>query len=388
MKKRHKALLVLLFIVVGLPFLLWLSWLLTTPRPIAVFIMDKTSYSVARAQNRALNWVLTHYRFVKPDGRLYNALTDYYGFYPVDDHRYELNDLSQLNQRELQRLAIQYHMAYFADSYGVYTDMWPEEVPGMMPAQKLYGGLVWQDLYFLQEMIDRDRLVIAEFIFMSPPTTPAHRLQAEGLFGMQWQGWTGKFFHTFNPEEEKSVPPWVPVLYQQQYQQPWNPEGEGIILVHEDETLVVLQYPTHLNFNRPRIITGREDRRRFGVSNKIAYPGWFDITFPTGANKKVVSWFELDLTPQGRALCEQYGLPERFPAVISQDDLNRMYYFAGDFGFSPLRKRFVKVKASRYFELFLADLNDPTDKNAFFFAYYLPMMRRILGEYQADLLRD
>ncbi|TVQ89568.1 MAG: hypothetical protein EA393_06930 [Bacteroidetes bacterium] len=386
MKTRHKALLIIFSIIIGIPLMLWLAWLLTTPKPISVFIMDKTSYSVERAQNRAINWVLTHYRFVKPNGSIYDPVNDYYGFFPGDAGNYNTNDLRGLNSTDIQRLAINYHMAYFTDSYGVYTDVWPEENPEVSVVENIYGGLHDEDLLFLQHMIDKDRLVIVEFIFMAPPTKKSQRHEAEKLLGMQWQGWTGKFFHTFNPREEKSVPPWTPVLYEKQNGRKWSENGQGTIMVHEDETLVVLEYPRHLNTPHPHIMTDRKYRRKYGVSNRIPYPGWFDISLPKNDNMEVISWFEFDLTSEGRALLRKFDLPERYPAVIKHKGSNNVYYFAADFGYSPLKQRFVRFKGSRFAELFLADLTDPTDKSGFFYAYYLPLMKNIMSEYQEELL--
>ncbi len=386
MKKRHKALFIILSVLIGIPLIMWLSWILTTPKPISIFIMDKTSYSTERANNRALNWVLSHYRFVKTDGQRYDPVQDYYGFFPIAKDQYKINDLQGLSDYQLARLAVDYHVAYFTDNYGVYSDSWPEEKPGTFPVTKIYGGLHAEDLRFLDHMIQRDRLVITEFSFMGPPTGKDLKEKAEQLMGLEWQGWTGKFFHTFDPVQEKSVPPWVPVLYKNQNGNPWPRQQQGIIFVHEDETLVVLEYPKHINTPYPLVMTDREQRRQFGVSNRIPYPGWFDVTLASSEDKTVLSWFELNLTPEGRVLMQSHGIPTRFPAVIKQKDTNRMYYFAGDFGYSPLKHRFVKFKGSRFAELFFSDLTDPTDKSGFFYTYYLPLMNNIIREYHEELL--
>ena len=251
---------------------------------------------------------------------------------------------------------------------------------------QIYGGLHEEDLLFLDHMMKRDRLVITEFSFMGPPTHKDLQKKAEQLMGLEWQGWTGKFFHTFDPAQERSVPPWVPILYKNQNGNPWPRQHQGIIFVHEDETLVVLEYPTHINTPYPLVMTDRQQRRKFGVSNRIPYPGWFDVTLANCDDKTVLSWFELNLTPEGRVLMQSHGIPTRFPAVIKQKHTNRMYYFAGDFGYSPLKHRFVKFKGSRFAELFFSDLTDPTDKNGFFYTYYLPLMNNIIRDYHEEIL--
>ncbi len=385
MKKRHKALLIIFSIIFGIPLILWLSWLLTTPRPISIFIMDKSSYSAEKANSRAVNWVLSHYRFVKTNGKSYVPVEDYYGFIPSDDGSYYINDLQGKSDYDLAKLSITYHAAYFSDNYGVYSDTWPEERPGEFPVKKIYGGIHQEDLTFMEHMIRRNKLVISEFSFMGPEDLIT---QAEQVLGIDWQGWTGKFFHTFDPSEEKSVPPWVPVLYKKQNGNPWPVDKHGIILVNQNEELVVLEYPKHLRRPYPFIVTERPNRRKFGVSNKVPYPGWFDISLPLNDHKEILSWFDMDLTTEGRILLQSHGIPIRFPAVISQNHGANMYYFAGDFGYSPLKYRFVNFKGSRYAELFLSDLNDPTDKNGFFYAYYLPLMKNILSNYHEEILSN
>jgi len=347
--------------------------------------MDKSSYSAEKANTRAVNWVLNHYRFVKTNGKRYNPVEDYFGFIPQKDGSYNINDLQGKSDYDIARLSVNYHAAYFTDNYGVYSDSWPEERPGDFPVTKIYGGIHHEDLSFLEHMIQRNKLVISEFSFLGPDELKG---QAEKILGVEWQGWRGKFFHTFNPSEEKSVPPWVPVLYKNQNGNPWPVDQQGIIFVNQEEKLVVLEYPKHLRKPYPVIMTERPQRRQYGVSNRIPYPGWFDITLPANGKQEVLSWFDLDLTTQGRILLESHGIPTRFPAVISQNQEANMYYFSGDFGYSPIRYRFVNFKGSRYAELFLSDLTDPTDKNGFFYAYYLPLMKNILRDYHDNILSN
>ncbi len=389
MKKRHKALLVLVAIIFGIPFLLWLSWLLTTPRPVSIFVMDKTSHNSQKVKNRALNWVLKHYRFVKPNGRDYQAEFDYYGFFPVNDQTYVIRDLTQYTDLEIQQLAIQYHAAYYADSHGVYSNMWPKPDETITQVEKIYGGLNWQDLYFLEQMNRLKRLVIAEFIFLAPPTSYPHRQSAQELFGIEWTGWTGRYFHSLRSDHPDGfLPGWIPTLYEQQYGKPWHYSKPGVVLVHENQTLLVLEQDQHLANALPHIRSGADARRQYGMSDNISYPGWFDITLPTAPSSRGVAWYELDLNEKGEELMKSNGLPLSFPAVILNDDKGKKYYLAGDFGHNPVSRRFVRLKGAKYLELFLNDLNDPTDKSGFFLAFYLPLMKSILADYQAEITLD
>jgi hypothetical protein len=384
-KKRHKALLVIIIIIVGGPFLLWLSWLLTTPRPISVFIMDKSSYTEEKINNRALNWVLKHYRFVKPNGKDYDADLDYYGFFPGERGNFVVRDLADMSTLNMQQLAMQYNVAYYVDSYGVYSDEWPIGNKDKTSVTRLYGGLDWEDLLFLEYMLDLDRMVIAEFIFLAPPTQEAQRKKAEEILGVKWQGWTGRFFHTLDPDDQ-IIPGWILTLYQQQYNKPWPYKNAGIIMVNLDETLVVLEQSRQLINPLLMLHTDEENQKQYGMADNINFSGWFDITFPASTSSSVLSWYELDLTDEGKELLIRHGIPTRFPAVIQNNKAGSVYYFAGDFGYSPIKKRFIRFKGARFAELFLADLNDPTDKSGFFLAYYLPMIKKILGDYQETIV--
>ncbi len=389
MKKRYKALLILGIVFIGIPVILWLSWLLSTPKPISIFIMDKTSYPEQRIKHRAVNLVLKHYRFVKHNGKDYLPDLDYYGFYPVDSARYTIRDLSNMTPSDIQRLALQYDAAYYADIQGVYSNMWPEYNEDITPVRKLYGGLEWHDLLFLEYMILLDRLVITESVFLSPPTQPTQREQIAELLGVEWQGWKGRFFHTLDKDHpDKVLPGWIPLLYEASSGLPWSFKNAGVILVHEDETLLVFEQNQHLGNPQLLIRTQEDIRDIYGVSDKISYPGWFDVTLPNSPSAEVLSWYELDLTQEGLELLRQYNLPEKFPAVIHNNGNGNIYYFAGDFGQNPISNRFVKFKGSRYAELFLADLNDPTDKSGFFLAFYLPLVKNILADYQDDIITE
>ena len=385
MKKRHIAILALALIFFGLPLIMWISWQATTPKPLSIFIMDKTSYNPQKIRNRAINWVLKQYRFVKVDGRQYDADSDYYGFFPVDNENFEIRDLSAYSRQEIQQLAVKYHMAYYVDSYGVYSNMWPVDRPDVIGAKKLYGGLQWEDILFLEMMHERNKMIIAEFIFLAPPTPPQHRKMAEEIMGVEWQGWTGRFFHSLDKNHPDAIiPAWLPTLYEAQYGEEWQFTNSGIILIHLDETLLVLEQREHLNNSSPAIRTDVANRREYGMSDRISYPGWFDITLPVHPDSEVISWYELDLTEKGEVMLQEYGIPVKFPAVIKGKKGGSTYYFAGDFGHNPLKRRFVMLKGARFLELFFADLNDPTDKSLFFLGFYLPMLRKILNEYQRE----
>src|SRR6056297_1616964 len=112
MKKRHKYLAIILIIVLGTPIFLHLWWKFTPSRPMSVFIMDKSAATKQMAEQRSINWLLNHYKFVKKDFTLYDPLQDYFGFFALSDSRYEIRDLTNKTRNDIENLADRYDMAY------------------------------------------------------------------------------------------------------------------------------------------------------------------------------------------------------------------------------------------------------------------------------------
>lgn len=389
MKKRHKYLAIILIITLGAPVFLHLWWKFSPDRPLSVFIMDKSAATQEMAKNRSLSWLLNHYKFVKNDFTAYDPLRDYFGFFALSDSRYEIRDLNNKTRTDIEKLADQYDMAYFTNSYGVYgSDFYTKNKNNENIQNEigmLYGGLSDHDLVFIEYMMEKNKPVIAEYVFFAPPTKPAQRRKAESLFNIQWKGWSGKFYQNFDPSKDHSVPSWIIKLYEEQYNKQWSYKNFGIILLGEKGEMVVLEYPDHLKTPTALVVTEKEYRKKYGMSNHIQYPGWFDLVKPSHSEKKIISWFELDVTAGGKEILKKYDLPSRFPAVIADRNEPRTIYLAGDFGHTNLSQRFLQIKGARFHELFFADLNDYTDKKGVYFAYYLPFMNTILTDHYQEI---
>jgi hypothetical protein len=374
LKRRHKALLAIFVILFGFPLLLWLAWYLTNPKPLAVFVMDKTYYS-GKPDNKALSWVKKHHRFVKHDGSDYDPLKDYFGFIAYDHSAFRIRDLDSLNPHQIQQLAFENDMAYYIDSYGIYSDIWNTGVKDSV-LKKIYGGVSWEDLLFWEYILGMDKLLIAENIFLPMSQADPRRTKAAGLLGVEYKGWTGKFFQTLDIKKiDNLIPSWMPRLYEQQSGFPWEFRNPGIVLIHEDGDLIVLEYQTHLKTYGPYLKTSKDVEDYYGISDKIMYPGWFEVILPLNESAEIVSWYEMDLNQKGLELLNRYNLPPRFPSVIKE---GTCYYFAGDFSFYPPPQRFQQFKGGSLLELLFSDLNDPADKNIFFLAFYLPFMNRVM----------
>jgi hypothetical protein len=381
-KKRHKTLLSLLLIIIGLPVFLWLSWLLTSPKPLKVFVMDKTAFTSEDAGNKAFTWVKKHHRYIKNDGRDYSPADDYYGFIRNNENGYQIRDLQNLNPPQIQQLAFSHDLAYYIDSYGIYSDLWPDNEQDTL-VRKLYGGIGQEDLLMWEYLLAMDKTLIAENIF-TPLNDNSIRSKAEEIAGLKWTGWTGRYFQTLNLNMTHNViPSWMPLLYKNQYNHDWNFTNAGVVFVHEEGQIVVLEQNVDLKIPYPHIRMEKKYPEKYGIGDMLSYPGWFEVVEPISESTQVIAWYELELTAEGRKSLREFNLNGKFPAVSKNTARGRVYYFAGDFSFYPPGKRFICFKGGSILELLLSDLNDPTNKDVFFLSFYLPLMKKLLkDEYQ------
>jgi len=80
------------------------------------------------------------------------------------------------------------------------------------------------------------------------------------------------------------------------------------------------------------------------------------------------------------------GIPRVFPAIVHRNKGYIFYYFCGDFADNPTKFRFAKLDGITGLKFLLYNAKDRTDRNRFFWEFYLPMMQNILQEtYDARL---
>ena len=103
-----KSRLILLFIVVFLATPLWMriAWEFSPEKKLNVLIVDKTVLNANSYKHRSINWILDHEKYVKADASFYNINKDYFGFFPKDDERYEIRDFDNLNEPEVDSMAL------------------------------------------------------------------------------------------------------------------------------------------------------------------------------------------------------------------------------------------------------------------------------------------
>lgn len=380
MKKRYILLNILLSVFVGIPLILHISWNLTTPRELNVLTINKSVTNFSDYKRQAHHWVLTNRRFSDKNGELYQAGENHLGFMPMSNKKYRINDLANIGPAERSSILNTTDLAYFVDNYGVFSHDWYNSGHESMPYYKVYGGLCEEDIDFIGEMLQQQKVVIGEYNFFGPPTPEHVRHRAEELLDLQWNGWTVKYLPTLDSSDVHFLPTWLVKLYREQNQGRWPFTEQGIAFIHQDNTLLILEYPTHLNDKAPMIITGDDQRKRLGLPKKVPFPGWFEVTQSTSSENTIVSLFEIPVNTRGEQILRQHNIPLQFPAVIENHKQGKFYYFAGDFGKNHVSRRFVRLKGARYLELLLTDLRDPGVRNGFFFSYYLPLTTGIYKE--------
>lgn len=343
--------------------------------------MDKTVLTTYVPEHRAFDWVLSHQKYLKPDGDFYSPQRDYFGFFPLKNDSFRINDLSKLTERQIDSLSNSFDMTYFTDTYGIYYNDWYYKRDQTEHSEKVYGGLDKNDVLFLKKMKEKKKLILAEFNFFAAPTSATERIEAENLLGLKWSGWTGRYFEQLDTLKNPELPKWVVRLYKEQHQNKWPFTKPGIVFVHSDETIAILEKKTDLKHEVPHVKSFNYGVKKFNIPKEIRYPYWFDITLSTDTNNRVLSYFELFTNERGDSILQHHNIPKIFPAVFENIKESPYYYFCGDFTDSPIHKTFDKLIGIQYFKMFVLNEYDLNDRTPFFWRYYLPMTTKILDDY-------
>lgn len=367
-----------IFGFLSIPLVMFLLWLFTPSTAIKALIVDKTVLSEDCNEHYSLNWILKHEKYKKPDGSYYSAAKDYFGFFPGGDKKFTIKDLSGLSSFQLDSVSDYYQIGYFADTYGIYYNEWYLDTFVNEYSTKVYGGMHMNDYELIRRMKEKRKLVIAEFNLFSAPTSPDIRKKTEDLFHVKWSGWVGRYFESLDTLNNPDLPAWTVCLYTKQFEKPWGFKNSGIILIHEDETIVVLENKTHLKEESPLLKTFDYGREKFGLPEKTYYPFWFEINTATDTTNRVVSYFEIMPTGKGDSLLMAFKVPRIFPAVFECLTNETSYYFCGDFCDNPVKGRFFPFKGIDLFEIFVLNTEESQDRSHFFWRYYKPLMQNIL----------
>lgn len=377
-KTKKRLLLFGIPAILLLPFWMWLAWLLTPKKQLVIAIVDKTEISRAGQEHVSLTWILNHERYTKTPTQSYKVGDDYFGFFPQKDEKFRVKGLERFTEQQLEQLSQDCDATYFTDTYGVYNNEWFSGKYSTERSGILYGGMSRQDIRFLQKMKEKKKLILTEFNTIGSPTDSTIRQEFEQLFGLQWSGWIGRYFASFDTSVNKELPHWLINNYKAQHGGQWPFSKSGIALVSNRDEVEILEDGRDLTQPLPQIITTEAARKEYDLPRQIRYSFWFDVMrIDTSINEAIAS-FELDVNDTGRQLLARYGLSPRFPAVIRHAAADyRFYYFCADFCDNPVNLTTSYFKGISAFRSFFYN-DDPSERGSFFWNYYRPLVTKIL----------
>lgn len=381
MKKPLIITTIILVLVLALPFFNYLRWSFQDKKPLEIVILDKTVPTLERLNHKSLTWVLNNNRFVKKDKKKsYSYKKDYYGFAPTRPLKDRGNTKKEYHLSEMLDLPEKVDALYFADTYGVFFNDWYTGVNKSRRSRKIYGGLNNTDYLLINEMKNRNKLIILEYNSFDYPTPAFESFRTQEKLGISFTGWSGSYFEKLDTTA-KNFPVWMTSMYRKEYKKPWTFTKPGIVLLSE-KNIIVLEEGTHLKDALPYIITEKANCEKFGVPTSVAFNKWFDIIDPLQSN--VISKFTLGTTALGDTLLKANMLSSSFPAVTQDSASQRIYYFSGDFANNEVNfcssrlKGFDGIKGLSYSD-------KPADTRRFFWLYYKPLVNTIFSDYYSSL---
>lgn len=364
----------LLLLLLVTPFI---SWQLKKPTELAIGILDKTVATESYREHLGLNYFLNHSKIVKPDGQAYDLVDDYYGFLPNDEE-------ASYRIRENETNYEAYDILYLADTYGVFEEDLPysDVEVGSRRTEKIYGGLTETDWASIVQWLNQrsNNLLVAEFNLFASPTNVPLMENVTDFLGVEWDGWTGRYFEELDPNKNPEIPAWMI----EQYPGAWDYSGEGFILVNDIEfELIVLEKSVHMDTMSIKLKFTEEGQAEFGLTQSPAYNYWFDIITPAEkADTTVLATYDWDLNEAGVELLTSKGIPTEFAAVVKrQNDFATSYYFAGDYND-------VETVPSLYQANGLPSLYKLLERysnQSFYWSTYFPMMEAIIASYQEEV---
>jgi hypothetical protein len=379
MKKPLLIVIIVLVVILALPAFSFIRWAFQEKKPLGIIILDKTVPTLERVNHKSLTYILTSERFVKKSGGSYSYKKDYFGFFPVKLLRGKDYRLNNLKLPEIMDVVEKADVLYYTDTYGVYMNDWYRSINKSWRSRKLYGGLNNTDYLYLVEMQKKNKLCILEYNSFDYPTAPLETYKTKERMGIGFGGWTGKYFATLDTAAKgnEDFPIWMTAMFRKQYRKPWSFNKPGVVFVKGSEILV-LEEGVHLKNAIPFISTDSAYSKRYGLPEKVAFNGWFDVIDPL--KSKVIASYNLETTAAGDTLLFENMLASTFPAVITDTLNQRNYYFCGDFAANKIDfwtarfKGLGGIKGIHYSE-------KENDTRRFFWLFYKPLVNGILTDY-------
>lgn len=348
---------------------------------LSTLVVDKTVLDSRGLEHRALFWVLTHNKYVKPGGAQYQFDQDYYGFFPVNRPEYVVKDLTVFSESEIDSMARDLDFHYSTDVYGIYTNEWIFGRDINERSRLIYGGTSKRG-YQLQEQMFRNRkLIMNEFNSWASPTPLPLRFNLTRLYEADFSGWTGRYYHSLDTTQNREIPGWMRRLHRKYLKRPFDyPNIPGLVLVHESERIIVLQDGLDLDYEVPVLEMKDSIRRHYNLPRYTRYPYWFDINFAKDTNN-IFADYHLHVNERGDSLLQKENLPSSFPAILGDHRENLRWYFCGDWSDGDVAYGLSYFAGINFLRKFFYNNQDELDRKKFFFEIYHPMVRQIIAEY-------
>ncbi len=382
--KSRLILLTLVFFLLT-PAWMRLAWEFTPRKVMNLMIVDKTVLNTSSVKHRSVNWILDHEKYIKSDSNYYQIDKDYYGFFPGENENYTTRDFDNMSDEELDSTADHNDAIYFTDTYGVFVNEWYRHRDIHDESHSIYGGLSEKDMKMMGKMKARKKLILTEFNMIGMPTPTDVRLNFENTFRIKWSGWMARSITSLDTVDNPDLPKWIIRSYKKSHNNHWDFKNAGMLFIHENGTVIILEQGKELATAIPTIVTDKQIQSRFGVPGSIIYPYWMDIWENQTDSNSVQASYIINTTSSGLALLNANKIPKIFPAIIEHRGDYRFFYFCGDFADNPTKFRFAKLSGITGLKFLMYNAKDETDRNRFFWEFYLPMMQNILGDYYNEL---
>jgi hypothetical protein len=355
--------LILLFLVITAPFLLWQ---LKSKSELDVLIVDKTVPDQTFREHKGLMWLLNQEKYVRSNGQSYQLENDYVGFVPDKNNGYKIRPLPENLDK--------YSLIYLADGYGVYEEEFHEDTITGERSKQIYGGMTNDEILKISDTVYKHgTTLIAEFNTFASPTTEEVRQEFYQLLNLSWSGWIGRYFQDLSGSE---VPVWVKENYESQNEVAYEFTGSGYVFVDKNDKVVILDKN---DTNGTGVLFAFTDQGRefFKDDVTVNYNYWFDVISYQNEDE-VLATYSLAVNNEGIKKLRENGIPDVFPAVIHhKNTVYESFYFAGDyadeaelptihqtFGLTTLRKWLTP--------------NSSNSTQPFYYKAYIPMMSKIL----------
>lgn len=364
-----------IFAVFTLPFLYWKT---IEPIPINVWIVDKTVPLPDYREHKGLMWVLNHHKFINnASGTTFSYETDYYGFFPNSSGDYLIKEVpTKVEKPEL---------IYLTDAYGVYKDDYLTDNIQGTRSELIYGGLIKEEIESVKANLGNGNTIIGEFNIAAPPTNAENREELEGIFGLSWTGWSGRYFRDLAKNIE--VPVWMVEDYEKQNGVQWDYRGSGIVLISDDEKIYVLEKGKHIRNNELNIVFENKYVEEFGIEGNVPYEYWFEFT-SAEPGREILAQYKLDVTDEGQKILTQLGLSSVFPAVIRYKNTQyTSYYFAGDFADANVTNIWWNYYGFDKFRN-IVSLGNRNDNSRFYWKYFVPLIGKIVEDIKQKINDD